>query len=619
MLRIRSGFLFFSALILLVCTSGQAQVSPTTGLPPFGSFSGGPFDTINNANLNVHLEIPVVSKPGRGGMNFSYGLRYDSSIWSPVNSSGQAYWTPDPNWGWRGISSDITGYITYAQGLDNCNTMAYQQYNIYFNWVYHAPNGTTHPFNGSISDYYPRACTGNPNPFDETGDFKASDGSGYIVSVRATRTTVTASLRFRDGTVITAPLINLSTSGSLTDIHGNVISTDGATFTDSLGMTVLSISGAAPNNVAFSYRNYLGSPIPTPLVVKYSYKNVRTNFGCTNPVVTDYTRSNVSLVSEIDLPNGTKYTFAYEPTPNYAGYATGRIQQITLPTGGSITYTYTGGSSGHIVCSTGGASGFNRQTPDGTWVYEFPTGTSNTTKITAPQGVTTLKFQTGYETSRQVTDGGPALRTVYTCYSSSLSTAPPAAPCDTTAVYLPIARRALTVQEDTGLEAKSETFYSDYGLPTRFDEYGYGSTSPGALWRKTFISYATVVNVRLSQSRQSWFARLRAAIPDCGGAGTKVSKVTYGYDSNGNPQTETHYTGGTPSTISRSYTYGSYGVLNTATDFNSHPTTYSNTSCNNSLPGTVSLPMSLTRLLTWNCWGGVITGVVGRKPSGHLI
>jgi hypothetical protein len=35
---------------------------PATGLVPFGSFSGGPFDIVNNGNLNVHFEIPIVNK-----------------------------------------------------------------------------------------------------------------------------------------------------------------------------------------------------------------------------------------------------------------------------------------------------------------------------------------------------------------------------------------------------------------------------------------------------------------------------------------------------------------------------------------------------------------------------
>src|SRR5260370_9474433 len=71
-----------------------------------------------------------------------------------------------------------------------------------------------------------------------------------------------------------------------------------------------------------------------------------------------------SLVSEIDLPDGSKYSFTYEPTPGVSGHVTGRLASVTLPTGGAITYTYTGGSSGNITCADGSASGLQRYTPD---------------------------------------------------------------------------------------------------------------------------------------------------------------------------------------------------------------------------------------------------------------
>jgi hypothetical protein len=76
------------ALALLPAIS-FAQVA--TGTPPFSSFGGGPFDTINLGNLNAHFSIPVLSKAGRG-VPFSYSLGYDSSVWYPVTSNGITSW-----------------------------------------------------------------------------------------------------------------------------------------------------------------------------------------------------------------------------------------------------------------------------------------------------------------------------------------------------------------------------------------------------------------------------------------------------------------------------------------------------------------------------------------------
>ena len=81
---------------------------PVTGIPPLSSVSGGPFDTVDLANLNVHFSIPVFSRPGKG-MPFSYNLSYDSLIWVPVASGSLTTWTPVSNWGWRSMTKLPSG------------------------------------------------------------------------------------------------------------------------------------------------------------------------------------------------------------------------------------------------------------------------------------------------------------------------------------------------------------------------------------------------------------------------------------------------------------------------------------------------------------------------------
>src|SRR2546426_3339889 len=103
--------------LLVPALAARGQV--TTGTPPFGSFSGGPFDTVNNANLNVHLSVPVITKAGRG-LPFTYTLSYDSSLWYPVGAVGSQTWTPVANWGWRGVTEVVTGYVTYNSRQGSC-------------------------------------------------------------------------------------------------------------------------------------------------------------------------------------------------------------------------------------------------------------------------------------------------------------------------------------------------------------------------------------------------------------------------------------------------------------------------------------------------------------------
>lgn len=80
--------LWIALAILASLTPGlRAQV--VTGYPPFGSFASNGFDSVDNANLNVHFAIPVVNKAGRG-LPFYYVLNYDSSIWQRLGSN----WSP---------------------------------------------------------------------------------------------------------------------------------------------------------------------------------------------------------------------------------------------------------------------------------------------------------------------------------------------------------------------------------------------------------------------------------------------------------------------------------------------------------------------------------------------
>src|SRR5207244_2542156 len=122
---------------------------------------------------------------------------------------------------------------------------------------------------------------------------------------------------------------------------------------------------------------------------------------------------------EIDLPDiatnpNDKYTFTYETTPNdmhTPHYVTGRIASVTLPTGGMITYGYSGGNNG-ITCADGSTATLTRTlSPGGVWTYEHAeNGTAWTTLVTDPQGnQTNMNFTYIYETDRKVYNGSTGL------------------------------------------------------------------------------------------------------------------------------------------------------------------------------------------------------------------
>ena len=159
------------------------------------------------------------------------------------------------------------------------------------------------------------------------------------------------------------------------------------------------------------------------------------------------------------------------PATPTAHNVTGRIASITLPTGGTITYTYSGGSNG-ITCGDGSTATLTRQTPDGTWTYAHTeSGPSWSTIVTDPQSNQThYNFQGVYETEHLVYQGSNVLGAVYTCYDGAT------APCNGTAITLPITQINVTTALGTE-ESETETYYNSTGLVTKIDAYDFGSGS----------------------------------------------------------------------------------------------------------------------------------------------
>src|SRR5262249_10140317 len=183
-----------------------------------------------------------------------------------------------------------------------------------------------------------------------------------------------------------------------TDRNGNQISvTGGGVFTDTLGTTALTMSGTAPNPITFTYTAPSGTNVA--YTVKYTTFSIQTNFGCSG--ITEYGTNGTAtanLISEIDLPDynpttnpNSRYVFAYEPTPGHSGFVTGRLASVTLPAGGTISYSYSGGNNG-IICADGSTATLTRTTPDGAWTYAQVkgSGSASTTTITDPQNNQTV-------------------------------------------------------------------------------------------------------------------------------------------------------------------------------------------------------------------------------------
>lgn len=628
----------FLVAIGLALFSLQALTQPATGTYPDGSFTGGP-DVVNLGNLNANLTIPIVNKPGRG-QNFVYNLTYDSSVWYPVGSSGSQSWQPVNTtswWGWRGLSAPaFGGTVTYSVSTSSGQCGQYGQNSweqwTYSNIIYTDPTGGTHSWIGTVGVYI--SSTGSmcpPTGASPSGPTVAvsNDGSGYSAEWQISSSGIAIQMLTRTGNTITPG----ASSGMISeDANGNEITLSGGVFTDTLGQTALSMSSGSTTTLSN------GNPSGNPYTVSYTSYNIKTNFGC--PGISEYSASNVNLVNQVSLPDGRSYSFTYENTPGYSGYKTGRVASVTLPTGGTISYAYTGGSNG-IVCADGSTAGLTRTTPDGTWTYaRSGSGTQWTTTVTAPtyntvQNQTVSKFLTTgatsgadfYEIERQVYAGssssGTLLETLLTCYETNPSNCSSSIGDSGTSVSTSALSR---IQKTAQLPGGSGSISSGtldtldaYGSNLTHAIYDFASgTSYGSLLQTTTTTYTTSYG-----GDRPTEVKVTDAVP------STVSDTVYGYGTTvvATSGTPNHYSGynlgnliyvgGLVSGSTYQYAYYSYydtGNVYVATDVNTATTTYtygSGTSCGNSFPTSVSsttggsVVTSLSTSSTWNCSGGV--------------
>ena len=645
-----------------------AQVA--TGTPQYGSFGGGPFDTVNLGNLNVYFSIPIVDKAGRG-MPFVYNLAYNSSVWEAPAVSGSGTWTPVQAFGWTSQTAVVTGYMSYHMTTINgrvrgsggiwytCPTV------LYSGFVYNDPFGVQHPFFGDTQNTSSQPPQCDPPASQPNFSAIASDGSGYQLSVTNYHISV---LNSPTGKLISPPSTNQYSSGVVTDTNGNQISSNGSgTFTDTLGTTALTVGGGAPSAETFSYTNPQGSQ--STYSMNYQYYTVATDFQISG--IAEYGPLANYLVSSIQLPDGTSYSFTYERTPaganctplngTFQNYCvTGRIASATLPTGGTVSYAYSGGPSNTGIYSDGSTANLTRTlSPGGEWTYSRslvsgtpgpgsawtttindPSSPSNTTvsnfaedSTTSTSGPSTVPTYNLYETQRQIYQGSSTLLlTKIVCYnlnwtncaSPSTTVGSPITQTDTY-TELPNAQAKLSQVVYNG----SSTVPGLIGAETDFD-YGVNqgaAPTPNPL-RSAIILYATlngIVGLPSTVEVEDW-------------QNGWVSKTTYSYDqgsvtptsgtpqhvsvtgSRGNLTTLSTYTASGTS-LNQTAAYYDTGELYTSTDVNGASTTYvyGSGSCGNTFATTIDEPLGLFRSAAWNCNGSVATSVIDENNQTSVV
>ncbi len=552
-----------------------------TGLLPFGSYTQGGFDTINNQNLNAFLAIPIASSAGRG-LPLHLALTYNTQIFRIAG--GIVF--PATNWGWLwdmppGGNAGYTIHSWQAKCLVPGSPLftTVTQYSGYF---YVDALGTTHSF-PSISRTYSQCY----NTWSGTSSQYATDATGYYMTTGSCFGCYLPS--------VTGPGGQQLGSTTAVDANGNyvtktVVSSTETDWTDSVGNKALKIlytpSSTSPTQIQYQFLDGTASggvPNYQTITLKLQSLSVKTNFACSG--VTEYTGT-ATVPQELDIPTpagGTlKYLFTYESyAANSTTYYTGRLQKLTLPTGGWYEYDYPGANDS-INCADGTALSTNRVVSDGTnsATWNFVRNTTNsTTTVTTPvfpdtpnSNDTVYTFNTlGQETSRKIYKESPGVNVLRTVNTSWATNGTPAS--------------RITILEDGTTQSEVDTTFDSNGLLNAVTEYDWGSNGRGNPIRTTTFSYQTstnytsrnIINLVTSKVIKDGNNAIQyrqditydgVALLNCPTGVPQHDDTNYGCSMNyrGNPTSVTTYlTPATPANgITKNFSYDVFGNLLTA-------------------------------------------------------
>ena len=470
-------------LVLLSSVIGFGQSG--TGNSTFSAIANYGTDSVNLQNLSVNIDAPIRSKTG--AIPFSYSLFGNSGCaMYPLPPSGPAYvvcgLAPNKTFV-NGSIADSFSYaysVTYSVQVHVLCPDGKTYTNKYTNWIIVDPLGGKHPL--PLSDYTDSAsCLG--------GEFSSDysrDGSGL---------TYAGSVYTPDG---------IQNGGTVVNPNGNTISvaytnnTYPLVYTDTLSTTALQATPSINESAgSYSWTDINGNTQPvtetmTPVTVK-------TAFGCQ---ITDLAPSAGNFLTKISYPDNSNIQLSYEATPGGGGY-TGRIQTITLRTGGTVTYKYSGGKSGldciYLVPPT-----MTRTTSDGTWTYTWTVVNNgngnygNTTSVVDPGGNKTVYTFTGlsnsgnasFPTAQVLTQvqhyqgSSTLLNTTVICYNGNATN------CSTAVVSYPVSKRDAYTYPATMTLAQArltEQTFDAYGNVLTNLEYDYNQ----ALVSTTTTTYGT--------------------------------------------------------------------------------------------------------------------------------
>jgi RHS repeat-associated protein len=608
------------ALFILCCTVTFGQV-PQSVIPAQPMENRGLY-SIDLQDLSVVVNVPVRSKPGFSA-TFSGRLNQINDVYNPTLIESQISPVEVNLLSGGSVNGLLGGNAVLRSGhvsevlCPNGTTETFE----FSQWYFTDANGTVHPL--PPADYIDTetqlgggASCYQSSFSDQTTDYFAE------VHVATSPSNNHVNVWTNNGSYLTNTLTlptatnYFYTTGftSYTDKHGNVTSTNSTftSYTDVMaGIAPLTSTGltSAPT---FSWTDINSGTQETKIDTGSYYR--KTSYGCSAENAYDITdTSPVTLMTGVTFPDSSM-TMSYEP--NGSGYTTGRLGEITLPAGGTVSFAYSGFNCNYLQTTQ-----MTVTTADGTWTYAWApvtySGSTTTygsvTTVTDPAGnkkiysfVGLPQYYTGNNfanitgvQTQVISAANPAVseRTELTCYNgnttSCLSTVPtpPLTQVDSYVTLL-------------GMGALHTTKTLDkYGNALSRKSYDYNGT--------TYALYQATYNTGTGCGASTYITGLICTSQVSYNSGTKVMGTTNTYNTNGDLLTTNSYMPGnttltftntfntngtlatskTPSGVTTSYMYGDcngFGLTQITTNSLSAYKTYGATGCDGGVPITAT-------------------------------
>jgi YD repeat-containing protein len=542
-------------LLLALPQITRAQTNPNlqTGLTPYGSFAGGGVDTVSLTNGNLTLHVPLFSYPQRGSQGVNGLLKYNGKEWYVYQICNYGICTDT----WKWTLNTVHGVTwTMDGGID-------------MTWAQEVPGqgGSPTVFTATTGDGASHEMVPN-----NAGGYETVDGTGIWYNGATNGGGVVLT---RNGN---QPLV-MDTNGNML----NPLGTNDAWWTssDTLDRSFPSLTGAPdtigcvapPSGAPFTGASYQTLPAQGGanqtryIKLCYASYSLQTNFQQVDPnlgiPIHEGTENAGFLVSAVLCLDSTCHTgpawgFDYvdRSTGDSSSVNYGSLSQVTLPTGGTISYTW---QTVQMCTVSSALTQWSRTLTsraldphDGsgprTWTYGLVidgSGVNHETLVGDPDGNETDHFMTSfgdcavYETQTKwyqgiSTSGGTLLKTVNTDYTSSTNPYGAIYPNDKVNV-LPIRKTTIwpngkTTKVETDYDAKLASLnsnYYSYGDATAVREYDYGNGSPGPLLRTTTNTYVAFTNNSYLTANLLDLLSTQT-IKD--GNNNQVAQTTYSYD-----------------------------------------------------------------------------------------